>query len=100
MKIIIAGAGEVGFHLAKLLSYESQEITLIDTDRASLSYADNHLDIKVLKGDATSIAMLKEAKVEMQIKAQELEIKKAELALKQQELVLEREQERAVKIGS
>ena len=27
MKIIIAGAGEVGFHLAKLLSYESQEIT-------------------------------------------------------------------------
>ncbi|WP_034062135.1 Trk system potassium transporter TrkA [Lacinutrix jangbogonensis] len=64
MKIIIAGAGEVGFHLAKLLSYESQEITLIDTDRASLSYADNHLDIKVLKGDATSIAMLKEARVE------------------------------------
>ena len=29
MKIIIAGAGEVGFHLAKLLSYESQEITLL-----------------------------------------------------------------------
>ena len=41
-----------------------------------------------------------EAQVDMQIKAQELEIKKAELALKQQELVLEREQERAVKIGS
>ena len=41
-----------------------------------------------------------EANVEMQIKAQELEIKKAELALKQQELVLEREQERAVKIGT
>ena len=64
MKIIIAGAGEVGFHLAKLLSYESQEITLIDTDRDSLSYADNHLDIKVLKGNATSIAILKEAKID------------------------------------
>ncbi len=63
MKIIIAGAGEVGFHLAKLLSYESQEITLIDTNRDSLAYADTHLDIKVLKGDATSIAILKEAKV-------------------------------------
>ncbi|AEH00373.1 MULTISPECIES: Trk system potassium transporter TrkA [unclassified Lacinutrix] len=63
MKIIIAGAGEVGFHLAKLLSYESQEITLIDTNRESLSYADNHLDIKVLKGDATSISILKEARV-------------------------------------
>ena len=63
MKIIIAGAGEVGFHLAKLLSYESQEITLIDTKKDSLSYADTHLDIKVIKGDATSIQHLKEAKV-------------------------------------
>ncbi len=63
MKIIIAGAGEVGFHLAKLLSYESQNITLIDTDKESLVYADNHLDIKVLRGDATSISLLKEADV-------------------------------------
>ncbi len=64
MKIIIAGAGEVGFHLAKLLSYEAQDITLIDTDKESLSYADNHLDIRVLRGDATSIEVLKEARVE------------------------------------
>ena len=64
MKIIIAGAGEVGFHLAKLLSYESQDITLIDTDKENLIYADNHLDIRVLKGDATSISVLKEARVE------------------------------------
>ena len=64
MKIIIAGAGEVGFHLAKLLSYESQEITLIDTDKDSLAYADTHLDIKVIRGDATSIRILKDARVE------------------------------------
>ncbi|MAU26301.1 MAG: Trk system potassium transporter TrkA [Muricauda sp.] len=64
MKIIIAGAGEVGFHLAKLLSYEAQDITLIDTDKESLSYADNHLDIKVLRGDATSVTVLKEANVQ------------------------------------
>ncbi len=64
MKIIIAGAGEVGFHLAKLLSYESQEITLIDTDKESLVYADTHLDIKVIRGDATSIAVLKDARIE------------------------------------
>lgn len=63
MRIIIAGAGEVGFHLAKLLSFESQNITLIDTDVESLNYADRHLDIKVLKGDATSISILKEAQV-------------------------------------
>lgn len=64
MKIIIAGAGEVGIHLAKLLSYESQDITLIDTNKESLAYADNHLDIRVLRGDATSIAILKEAQVD------------------------------------
>lgn len=64
MKIIIAGAGEVGFHLAKLLSYESQDITLIDTHKESLVYADNHLDIRVLRGDATSISVLEDAHVE------------------------------------
>src|SRR5690606_21821721 len=64
MKIIIPGAGEVGFHLAKLLSYEAQDITLIDTDKEKLSYADNHLDIRVLKGDATSIQVLKDAEVD------------------------------------
>ncbi|HSM62876.1 MAG TPA: Trk system potassium transporter TrkA, partial [Gillisia sp.] len=63
MKIIIAGAGEVGFHLAKLLSYESQDITLIDNNRNNLVYADTHLDIRTLKGDATSIQILKEAQV-------------------------------------
>jgi len=63
MKIIIAGAGEVGFHLAKLLSYESQDITLIDNNRENLIYADTHLDIRTIKGDATSIAILKDAQV-------------------------------------
>ncbi|WP_373073775.1 Trk system potassium transporter TrkA [Zeaxanthinibacter enoshimensis] len=64
MKIIIAGAGEVGFHLAKLLSYESQDITLIDTRKESLAYADSHLDIRVLKGDATSVSVLQDAQVD------------------------------------
>ena len=64
MKIIIAGAGEVGFHLAKLLSYESQDITLIDTKKESLAYADSHLDIRVLRGDATSLEVLSEAQVQ------------------------------------
>ncbi len=63
MKIIIAGAGEVGFHLAKLLSFESQDITLIDTNRDNLTYADTHLDIRTIKGDATSIAILKDSHV-------------------------------------
>ena len=64
MKIIIAGAGEVGFHLAKLLSFESQDITLIDSKRSSLTNAETQLDIRVIKGDATSIAVLRDAKID------------------------------------
>ena len=64
MKIIIAGAGEVGFHLSKLLSYESQEITLIDTFKDNLTYASEHLDIKTVRGDATSISVLNEAQID------------------------------------
>ena len=61
MKIIIAGAGEVGFHLAKLLSLESQDITLIDNKKSNLLIAENQLDIKTIEGDSSSISVLKEA---------------------------------------
>ena len=50
--------------MAKLLSFESQDITLIDTNKSSLNYADSHLDIKVLRGDATSISVLQDAAVD------------------------------------
>jgi len=63
MKIVIAGAGEVGFHLAKLLSYESHDITLIDEKKECLIHADTRLDIRVMKGNATSISILKDANV-------------------------------------
>lgn len=59
MKIVIAGAGEVGFHLAKLLTLESQDIILLDQDSEVLQYAENHLDIITEKGDATSFNTLR-----------------------------------------
>jgi len=64
MKIIIAGAGDVGFHLAKLLSYESQDTYIIDFDGDKLNYINNHLDVITKKGDATSIKLLKEIGVD------------------------------------
>ncbi|SDX10052.1 trk system potassium uptake protein TrkA [Lutibacter oricola] len=60
MKIIIAGAGDVGFHLAKLLSFESQDIFLIDSDAEKLDYASSHIDVITKKGDATSLKLLRE----------------------------------------
>jgi len=64
MKIIIAGAGEVGFHLSKLLSFESHDITLIDLEKDKIVHADTRLDIKTILADATSISALKNANIE------------------------------------
>jgi len=61
MRVIIAGAGDVGFHLAKLMSSQSHDITLIDSDKDKLRYAENHLDIIGLRGSASSLKALKEA---------------------------------------
>ena len=63
MKIIIAGSGQVGSHLAKLLSYESQEITLIDSNDEKLTFPNSQLDIRVVQGDCTSISVLNKANV-------------------------------------
>ena len=51
MKIIIAGASDVGLHLAKLLSFESQDITLIDCVKDDLNYADTQMDIRAIQGE-------------------------------------------------
>ncbi len=64
MKIIIAGAGDVGFHLAKLLSSEKQEITLIDVNEEELEYAQSHLDVITIKGDSSSIEVLQNANID------------------------------------
>ncbi len=64
MKIIIAGAGDVGFHLAKLLSHEAQDIIIIDADKENLQRIESHLDVIALKGDVTSFITLREANVD------------------------------------
>ena len=61
MKIVIAGTGEVGFHLAKMLADEAQDIYVIDTDEERLKYIDQHLDVITLNGSASSVKMLKKA---------------------------------------
>lgn len=63
MKIIIAGAGEVGFHLARLLADEQQDITLIDTNKERLSYIESKLDVLTMHANAASIKSLKEAQI-------------------------------------
>ncbi len=61
MKIVIAGAGDIGSHLAQLLVYEDKDIVLIDTNSDVLELAASKLDILTLEGDATSLELLKQA---------------------------------------
>ena len=42
MKIIIAGAGEVGRHVAKMLSNENHEILIMDSDEEHLQDLDSN----------------------------------------------------------
>ena len=63
MKIVIAGAGSVGYHLAALLAKENQDITVIDRDEEVLERVGNKLDLLTLHGSATSVEILKEAQV-------------------------------------
>lgn len=63
MKIIIAGAGAVGTHLAKLLSREKQDIILMDEDEEKLGRMGNNFDLMTVNVSPTSISGLKEAGV-------------------------------------
>ena len=64
MKIIIAGAGEIGYYLAKLLSMEAHDIYVIDQDAQTLKYLNTHIDVFTKKGDAASIEVLKEVGID------------------------------------
>ena len=54
MKIVIAGAGEVGSHLAKLLSAEEQDIMLIDSNAERLATLDANYNLMTVEGNPTS----------------------------------------------
>ena len=60
MKIIIAGAGAVGTHLAKLLSRERQNITLMDDNEERLSSLSSNFDLMTVAASPTSIKGLED----------------------------------------
>ncbi|MFP4036137.1 MAG: Trk system potassium transporter TrkA [Desulfobacteraceae bacterium] len=61
MKIIIVGAGEVGFHIAQRLSRENQDVVLIDKDHQKTDRINEELDVQAILGSGTSPRMLKAA---------------------------------------
>ena len=61
MKIVIAGAGEVGTHLAKMLSQENQDIILMDPNEERLNFSKSSMEILPMVGNPTSLRDLEEA---------------------------------------
>lgn len=61
MKIIIVGAYDIGTHLARFLSRNDEDITLIDQSEERLTSIGSDYDLLTLVGSPTSIDLLKEA---------------------------------------
>ena len=63
MNILIIGAGDIGSQLAKRLSFEKHNITMIESDPKVASYARESLDVMLLEGSAMSYELLKTANI-------------------------------------
>ena len=63
MKIVIIGAGDVGFHVAKSLSELDYDISVIDIDHAKCARANEHLDVIVTQGNGSDEKILKDINV-------------------------------------
>lgn len=61
MNIVLLGLGQVGSHLAKILSRENHNIVAVEIDPGRSREADEALDIKVLQGSGSDPRLLEEA---------------------------------------
>ena len=116
MKIVIAGAGEVGTHLAKMLTNEDHDIVLMDSDAEKLRNLSDQLDLLTITGSANSFIDLHNAGVNKAdlliavtpyeernilacIMAKEMGIKKAVARINNGEYLLPQNKEKIKKMG-
>ncbi len=64
MKIVIIGAGEIGYELASILSQEQHDVTVMDEEKDPLNVVEENLDVLTMEGNATSVRDLVNAGVE------------------------------------
>jgi trk system potassium uptake protein TrkA len=64
MEILILGAGDIGYQLAKRLSLDKHNIVMIERDAKRAAYARDHLDAFVIQGDASNYQTLREARID------------------------------------
>lgn len=61
LKIVIVGAGEVGYHFAEWLAQEKKEVVVIDINPDALRRVSDHLDVQVLQGSGSNPRILEES---------------------------------------
>lgn len=61
MRILILGAGDVGFHLAQQLAQENHDVVVIEQDRDRARLIQDTMDALVIEGNGASLATLEQA---------------------------------------
>jgi trk system potassium uptake protein TrkA len=61
LKVVIVGAGEVGFHIANRLALEKKDVVVVDKDPAAIRRISDDIDAQVLVGSGSSPVVLEEA---------------------------------------
>lgn len=61
MRVVVIGAGEVGFDVARILAQEQHDVSVIDDDPAVIQRVQENLDVMAVHGSGTSAAILEEA---------------------------------------
>ena len=64
MRVIVVGAGEVGYHVAERLTNERHDVVVVDVDPDRLDYVSSHLDVAVIVGSGTSPTVLEQAGIQ------------------------------------
>ncbi|TVR08383.1 MAG: Trk system potassium transporter TrkA [Planctomycetota bacterium] len=63
MRVLIAGAGTIGYHLARSLAAEGQDVVVIDPRSERLGQLENSIDCQLIHGRATSPTLLEQANI-------------------------------------
>mgnify|MGYP003563272907 CR=1 FL=1 len=63
MKVVIVGAGEVGFHIASRLALENKDVVVIDSDPLALKRLSESIDVQTIAGSGSSPAVLEAASI-------------------------------------
>jgi trk system potassium uptake protein TrkA len=61
MKVIIIGAGKVGYSMAQLLSAENHDVTIIEQNPQRVQILEDNLDVRVIAGSGSSTSVLESA---------------------------------------